>query len=59
MAYHQGTVWVYPLGAYYLACLKVYGSAAARQVREQPEPLEAMLRVYEQLERIEQETSEN
>lgn len=24
MAYHQGTVWVYPLGAYYLAYLKVY-----------------------------------
>ena len=44
MAYHQGTVWVYPLGAYYLACLKVHGKAAARQVREQLEPLEAMLR---------------
>ena len=25
MAYHQGTVWAYPLGAYYLAYLKVYG----------------------------------
>lgn len=23
MAYHQGTVWPYPLGQYYLACLKV------------------------------------
>ena len=25
MAYHQGTVWVFPLGAYYLAYLKVHG----------------------------------
>ena len=23
MAYHQGTTWVFPMGAYYLACLKV------------------------------------
>lgn len=25
LAYHQGTVWPFPLGAYYLAYLKVYG----------------------------------
>lgn len=25
MAYHQGTVWVYPLGAYYRACLRYAG----------------------------------
>ena len=35
MAYHQGTIWPFPLGGYYLACLKVNGStpAAARRVR--------------------------
>ena len=25
LAYHQGTVWVFPLGAFYLAWMKVYG----------------------------------
>ena len=46
MAYHQGTVWPYPLGAYYVAYLKTRGSspAAARTVREQLEPMEAILR---------------
>ncbi|MGM9538869.1 MAG: amylo-alpha-1,6-glucosidase [Candidatus Onthomonas sp.] len=46
MAYHQGTVWVFPLGAYYLAYLKTRGNTpeAARQVRELLEPLESMLR---------------
>ena len=46
MAYHQGTVWVFPLGAYYLAWLKVHGNTpeAAEHVREQLRPLEAMLR---------------
>ena len=46
MAYHQGTVWVFPLGAYYLAYLKVHGNTpeAADRVREQLQPLEAMLR---------------
>lgn len=34
LAYHQGTVWPFPLGAYYLACLKVYGKAAKRTVRQ-------------------------
>lgn len=32
LAYHQGTVWVYPLGAYYLAYLKIHrDSKAARE----------------------------
>ncbi len=46
MAYHQGTVWVFPLGAYYLAWLKVhaYGPEACRQVRRQLKALEPMLR---------------
>ena len=46
MAYHQGTTWVFPMGAYYLAKLKVLGSTkeAAAQVREQLETLEPMLR---------------
>ena len=46
MAYHQGTVWVFPLGAYYLAYLKVQGNTAeaAAYVRRQMQALEAMLR---------------
>ena len=46
MAYHQGTTWVFPMGAYYLAYLKVHGNTveAARYVREQLDALEAMLR---------------
>ena len=46
MAYHQGTTWVFPMGAYYLAKLKVMGytKEAAVQVREQLEALEPMLR---------------
>ena len=46
MAYHQGTIWPYPLGAYYLAWLKTHGSTAeaAAQVREQLGNMEAMLR---------------
>ncbi|MBP3636856.1 MAG: glycogen debranching enzyme family protein [Clostridia bacterium] len=46
MAYHQGTAWVFPLGAYYLAYLKVHGrtKAAARAVREMLQPMEAALR---------------
>ncbi len=42
MAYHQGTTWVFPLGAYYLAYLKVTGDKAA--VREALLPMEAALR---------------
>ena len=42
MAYHQGTTWVFPLGAYYLAHLKVYGDKEA--VRADLIPMEATLR---------------
>ena len=34
MAYHQGTTWVFPMGAYYRACLKVHGNT--------PETVEAV-----------------
>ena len=46
MAYHQGTTWVFPMGAYYLAWLKVHGNTpeAAARVRERLEALEPMLR---------------
>ena len=46
MAYHQGTVWVFPLGAYYLAYLKVhdYSEEAKQTVKEQLETLEPALR---------------
>ena len=46
MAYHQGTIWPYPLGAYYLAYLKTHGNTAraAARVREQLGNMEAMLR---------------
>lgn len=46
LAYHQGTVWVFPLGAYYLAYLKVHGYSqeARRTVLTQLEPIEAALR---------------
>ena len=29
LAYHQGTLWAYPLGAYYMAYLKVHGYSSA------------------------------
>jgi len=46
MAYHQGTVWPFPLGAYYLSYLKVcaYSPRAIQEVREQLGLLEPMLR---------------
>ena len=46
MAYHQGTTWVFPMGAYYLAYLKTRGNTpeAARYVRQQLSALEPMLR---------------
>ena len=46
LAYHQGTVWPFPLGAYYLAYLKVndYSAAARQIVYQQLEPLETALR---------------
>lgn len=46
MAYHQGTVWAFPLGAYYLAYLKAYeySDKAVCRVREQLLIMEACLR---------------
>lgn len=46
MAYHQGTVWTFPLGAYYLAYLKVNGYAmeAKETVKDQLEVLESAMR---------------
>ena len=46
MAYHQGTVWVFPMGAYWRAWLKVNGNAkeAAAHVRRELEALIPMLR---------------
>ncbi|MGE9965289.1 amylo-alpha-1,6-glucosidase [Fusicatenibacter saccharivorans] len=46
MAYHQGTVWVFPLGAYYLAYLKIhnYDEKSKRIVKEQLEVIESALR---------------
>ena len=46
LAYHQGTVWTYPLGAYYLAYLKIngYSGSAKEYVRRQMEVLESALR---------------
>ncbi|MBD5459902.1 MAG: glycogen debranching protein [Lachnospiraceae bacterium] len=46
MAYHQGTVWVFPLGGYYLAYLKVngYSDESRKHVRRQLESLSAALR---------------
>ena len=42
LAYHQGTTWVFPMGAYYLAYLKTHENAAG-YVRAQLEALEPML----------------
>ena len=46
MAYHQGSVWVFPLGAFYMAYLKVRGNSpeAKADVRAQLAALEPMLR---------------
>ena len=46
MAYHQGTTWVFPMGAYYLAYLKVHGYTAEAKayVRAQLDAMEPMLR---------------
>ncbi|MBE5795745.1 MAG: glycogen debranching protein [Clostridiales bacterium] len=46
MAYHQGTAWVFPLGAYYLAYLKTRGETkeAAAEVREMLRAMETALR---------------
>lgn len=46
LAYHQGTVWPFPMGGYYLAYLKVhdYSEEAKAYVREQLDAIEAVLR---------------
>ena len=46
LAYHQGTVWTFPLGGYYLAYLKVHGYSrqAKSCVREQLRGIETALR---------------
>lgn len=46
LAYHQGTVWVFPLGGYYLAYLKVneYSEKAKNIVKRQLEVMEGALR---------------
>ena len=52
MAYHQGTVWPYPLGAWYLAYLKVHGNTPTGLRRPDPgdirrrraRPLQGLLR---------------
>ncbi|MDR1540838.1 MAG: amylo-alpha-1,6-glucosidase [Clostridiales bacterium] len=46
MAYHQGTVWAFPLGGYFLAHLKAYGGSeeAKKRVREQLDDLLPALR---------------
>lgn len=46
MAYHQGTVWTFPLGAYYLSYLKVnHNNKEVRKiVKEQLEVLESAMR---------------
>ena len=46
LAYHQGTVWTFPMGAYYLAYLKVngYSAEAKAYVKEQLSLLEPALR---------------
>jgi glycogen debranching enzyme len=46
MAYHQGTVWGFPLGGYYLAYLKTNedSPAAVSKVKEQLMAIEACMR---------------
>lgn len=46
LAYHQGTVWAFPLGAYYLASLKVHKNSPEEKqhIKEQLEVMEAAMR---------------
>lgn len=46
LAYHQGTVWTFPLGAYYIAYLKAndYSEEAINIVKSQLEVMESCLR---------------
>ena len=43
MAYHQGTTWVFPLGAFYRAYLRLGGKDAIPEVKAQLKKLEPML----------------
>jgi predicted glycogen debranching enzyme len=43
MAYHQGTVWVFPMGAYYRAYLRMYGRQGIPAVRQRLENISNML----------------
>jgi glycogen debranching enzyme len=43
MAYHQGTTWVFPMGAYLRACLKVCAEEGATHVKQVLSHIEAML----------------
>ena len=45
MAYHQGTTWVFPMGAYYRAYLKVHGNSvsAVQTVKEGLQNLNTMM----------------
>ena len=46
LAYHQGTVWPFPMGGYYLAFLKVnhYSKESMEYVKEQLTAMEAVMR---------------
>lgn len=44
LAYHQGTTWVFPMGAYYRAYLRIMGKAGIAPVKQQ------LANVYEMLE---------
>ena len=43
MAYHQGTTWVFPMGAYYRACLRLGGKQGLERTKAGLKNLEAML----------------
>lgn len=43
MAYHQGTTWVFPLGAYCRAYLRIFGKDSIPEVKEQLSNISAML----------------
>jgi predicted glycogen debranching enzyme len=43
MAYHQGTTWVFPLGAYLRAYLRVHGEDGLFHIKQQLSHMEAML----------------
>ena len=44
LAYHQGTTWVFPLGAYCRACLRILKSDGISQIKQQLAHIPAMLR---------------